>query len=259
MILRRIGSKKRIAHLIYPLFPKHNIYIEPFFGAGGMFFRKPAAKYNILNDLDEDVYTLWRVVQEKPQALYEEISQLIVHDSLLLYWRKNRETDPVKKAARFLFLSNFTFLGAGETLKLDQTSINAKKYILEGINVTNVLLHNCAFSNKDAICFVRGLTRSKLNKAFIYCDPPYVNTNNNYDAPCWDTEKLEDLILALHNAGAPFAISEYNNPIVIDLAARYNLQVTHIKNRRNLTSDRRSDEILLTNYAVPKQISIFHA
>ena len=62
MILTRVGNKKRIASYIYKLFPEHNLYIEPFFGAGGMFFQKPRSKYNIVNDLDSDVYNLFMVI-----------------------------------------------------------------------------------------------------------------------------------------------------------------------------------------------------
>jgi DNA adenine methylase len=50
MILRRLGNKSKIASEIYRHFPPHRTYVEPFFGAGGMFFNKPKAKYNILND-----------------------------------------------------------------------------------------------------------------------------------------------------------------------------------------------------------------
>ena len=53
--MRRLGNKTKIAQDIQKYFPKHNLYVEPFFGAGGMFFNKPKAKYNVLNDLDVDV------------------------------------------------------------------------------------------------------------------------------------------------------------------------------------------------------------
>ena len=49
MILRRLGNKQAIAEKIQTYFPAHKIYIEPFFGAGGMFFNKRKAKYNIVN------------------------------------------------------------------------------------------------------------------------------------------------------------------------------------------------------------------
>lgn len=65
MILRRLGNKKAIATKIIPHFPSHSIYYEPFFGAGGMYFNKPLAKYSILNDLDEDVFNLFQVVKDQ--------------------------------------------------------------------------------------------------------------------------------------------------------------------------------------------------
>ena len=69
MILRRIGNKSKLAKEIQKHFPKHDIYIEPFFGAGGMFFNKPKAKYNFLNDIDADVFNLFQVVSLRKQEL----------------------------------------------------------------------------------------------------------------------------------------------------------------------------------------------
>ena len=69
MILRRLGNKSKLAVKIQQYFPKHKLYIEPFFGAGGMFFHKPKAKYNILNDLDSDVFNLFQVVTLRKNEL----------------------------------------------------------------------------------------------------------------------------------------------------------------------------------------------
>ena len=69
MILRRLGNKQAIAQDIIKYFPEHNCYVEPFFGAGGMFFNKPKANYNILNDLDSDVFNLFKVVVNQKEEL----------------------------------------------------------------------------------------------------------------------------------------------------------------------------------------------
>ena len=50
MILNRLGNKSLIAKKIQTHFPKHDIYMEPFFGAGGMYFNKPKAKFNYINE-----------------------------------------------------------------------------------------------------------------------------------------------------------------------------------------------------------------
>ena len=44
MILRRMGNKKKLSGELQGLIPKNSVYIEPFIGAGGMFFHKPKVK-----------------------------------------------------------------------------------------------------------------------------------------------------------------------------------------------------------------------
>jgi DNA adenine methylase len=117
MILRRLGNKKKIAKEIQKYFPEHKIYIEPFFGAGGMFFNKPKAKYNIVNDLDSDVFNLFQVVMNQKEELEKAFYMMPIHLDLLNYWKQNKETEPIKKALRFLFLSNLTFMGSGSVIK----------------------------------------------------------------------------------------------------------------------------------------------
>ena len=132
--LMRCGNKRRIADKIIPLFPKHDMYIELFFGAGGMFFRKPKAKYNICNDLDDDVFNLFMVLQDEEQRkkLYDYMKFVPHHESVLKYWQKNLETNAIKKAGRFLFISNYT-LYANRTLVID--CVNKKRILLEKINL----------------------------------------------------------------------------------------------------------------------------
>lgn len=61
-MLTRLGNKSRIADRIYQQFPPHKMRIELFFGAGGAFFNMPKAKYNILNDYDDDVTNLYELL-----------------------------------------------------------------------------------------------------------------------------------------------------------------------------------------------------
>lgn len=39
-MLNMVGNKKALADKIIKYFPQHETYIEPFFGAGGIFFNK---------------------------------------------------------------------------------------------------------------------------------------------------------------------------------------------------------------------------
>ena len=94
MILRRLGNKQAIAQDIEKYFPYHRLYIEPFFGAGGMFFNKRKSKYNMLNDLDSDVFNLFQIVSTKKNELEAEFNYMPIHSDLLDYWKKEKETEP---------------------------------------------------------------------------------------------------------------------------------------------------------------------
>ena len=102
MILRRLGNKSQIAKEIQKYFPQHKIYVEPFFGAGGMFFNKPKSRHNIVNDIDSEVFNLYQVVLSQKEDLMELYKITPYHSDLVKHWAKNQEEEPLKKAMRFL-------------------------------------------------------------------------------------------------------------------------------------------------------------
>ena len=55
-LLNYVGSKERIAYDIIQHFPEHKYYIELFFGSGGLFFKKPRAHWNLVNDKDNEIF-----------------------------------------------------------------------------------------------------------------------------------------------------------------------------------------------------------
>lgn len=181
MILNRLGNKKKIAKDVIKYFPAHDMFIDMFFGAGGIFFNKPRVKYNICNDFDDDVFNLYRVVQEQKTELVAAFELMPISESLMKHWRSHLETDPVKKAVRFLMLSNFGYMVKPNTLVLGKS--NAKQNILNRVDQTFERIKFCQFTCSDfrtvlgKIPFKDGTYNDRI---FIYADPPYLNTGNNY-------------------------------------------------------------------------------
>jgi DNA adenine methylase len=91
-------------------------------------------------------------------------------------------------------------------------------------------------------------------KTLIYCDPPYLETNNNY-SESFTKEDSKDLFECLIATGCKFAISEFNNPIILDLAKQHNLEVITIGERQNLKN--RRTEVLIVNYESPALYGLF--
>jgi DNA adenine methylase len=249
MILRRLGNKKKIADKIQAHFPPHKIYIEPFFGAGGMFFNKPKAKYNIVNDLDSDVFNLFQVVMNQKEELEKAFYMMPIHSDLLDYWKEHEETEPIKKALRFLFLSNFTYLGKMGTLCFGGSRVQGKINFILLIESTFNYLFDVQFNNCDFKKFLidQSLREKEPKETLIYCDSPYLSTVDTYsDSDTWTEQDSLDLFDCLEATGCKFAMSEFDHPFILEQAKERGLNVIIIGERQNLKN--RRVEILVTNY-----------
>jgi len=248
MVLTRLGNKRKMKDHLHSHFPTHKMRIELFFGAGGSFFYLPPPKYAILNDLDDDVTNLYRVILDHKDKLINEIKIMPVAESLIKHWQRNHETDPVKKAVRFLLLSNFTYLGKGNTLKIGLG--NEKANLLNYIEPTFLKLQNAKITNRDFRDVIDNISfNDKIitkDEAFVYLDPIYLNTSHYYKVPKWKESDTEDCFKIMANCGIKAAMSEFNTDKIIELAKTYEMRVIPIKIRNNIKNKRQ--EILITNY-----------
>lgn len=246
MILNRLGNKRRMAARILPFIPEHRHWIEPFFGAGGLYFAKPKALRNIVNDRDGEVYNLFCVVQDKHEELAEAWASMPIHEDLWKAWKQQGPTDPVWRAVRFLFQSNFGFLGKPQTLRYNTK--NTKRNLQDNITATREALYDVEFMNCDfRTMFGRiPLSPNERKQAFVYADPPYLNTANNYgEAAKWGEADTRDLVAMLVASGLRFGLSEFDHPVILDLALEHGLHVHDLGERKNLGN--RRTELYVTN------------
>jgi DNA adenine methylase len=59
---RYIGGKHFLAKLIVELIPEHEIYVEPFLGAGHVFSAKERSRTEVLNDANSKIANLFYCV-----------------------------------------------------------------------------------------------------------------------------------------------------------------------------------------------------
>ena len=65
-----LGGKKNQAKDLISIFPKHYKYVEVFCGSGAVYFTKPKAKFNIINDISENLVNLFRVAQSEDEDFF---------------------------------------------------------------------------------------------------------------------------------------------------------------------------------------------
>ena len=73
-VLKYPGSKWRLAEWIVSLMPPHKSYLEPFFGSGAVFFKKPPSRIETINDLDGEIINLFRCIREQPEELMRAVT-----------------------------------------------------------------------------------------------------------------------------------------------------------------------------------------
>lgn len=247
--IKRIGNKARIANKIEPYFAPHTTYIELFFGGGGMFFNKKRAKYNFLNDKDENIYNVFKVLRSDREALYSYIESVPYCSKTFDYIRKNKnDFNDIEKVGNFLLLAAWSFLGKGETLLLGLD--NAKKILLQNVEKTykSIMGDENRFMNYDFRDVLSKVSLEPTNhpQTLIYADPPYLDTMNNYKAGVWTKEDSLDLLKMCAESPCKFAISEFDDDFILENAKELSLNVITIGERKNLGN--RRTEVLITNY-----------
>ena len=54
------GGKQNMLSELLPLIPKHESYIEPFFGGGALFFAKTPSPLEVINDTNQLMINFYR-------------------------------------------------------------------------------------------------------------------------------------------------------------------------------------------------------
>jgi DNA adenine methylase len=151
------------------------------------------------------------------------------------------------KAVRFVFLSNYTLFGKMGTLN---SSVNSNHKSLYLVDLKHIQSHikNTHFFNHDFRDFLRIIAIEECS-TFIYADPPYITTNANYTG--FTEQDSLDLFDSLEAKKCKWAMSEFDNPFILNQAKDRGLNVIIIGERRNINN--RRTEILVTNYKTPNK------
>ncbi len=249
-----MGKKSKLLDTLLPLFPAGiTTFIDMFMGSGAVTFAMAdQVKYIIANDYDNDVYNLFMVLKDRKKELEEAIGLMPVHETLFKHWLKKEETDEVWRAARFLMLSNYSYMGSYRSLRIDANT-NSKAQLMNALKVferaQSVKYTCCDF--REMLPRIAGIQDEK-EKSFIYADPPYLGTDARYiRGNKYKQKDAEDLFDLLVESNIKFGISEFDNPVILAMAERHGLQVTMLGERCNMKN--RRTEIYISNYETSRR------
>lgn len=228
-VLRWHGGKWLLAPWIITHFPAHDVYVEPFGGAGSVLMRKPRSYAEVWNDLDGDVVNLFRVLRS-PDA-----ERLVNHLRLTPFAREGFEEaygvtdDPVEQARR-LIIRSFHGFGSDGHNGARPTGFRANSnrsgttpahdWVNFPDNLASVIgrLQGVVIENRPAM---QVMAAHDGPDTLHYCDPPYVHatrakTHNsarkNYRHELMDEDHAELLAFLLKLKGM-VVLSGYPHPL----------------------------------------------
>ena len=266
IVIPYYGGKYELSKTLVPLIPHHSRYIEVFAGGLSMFFRKSKAKWNVLNDIDNNIVNLYMCVIYKHDELVENLFWIPKSRKLFLDFREeikeNREIeipDP-EQAAKYFYCIRNSFN------KLIHTPFSMNKDMNknwdEEFRYSKIFLGGATIENLDfGTLFDKYYPKED---DFWYLDPPYIIATekgsyymNNFTIE--DHTRLRDRVNGIDKAGGKFMISYDYRPEVKELYKQYNTQVLNMRYTGATKAARSTErkEYIIMNYEPVSQIEIF--
>lgn len=250
------GGKQLMASRIISLFPEHNLYCEPFFGGGAVFFTKQRSNVEVINDKDVRVVNFYRICVSHFDLLKRLIDETPhsrkVHDESAHVLKNPALYSLLKQAWAFWLQTNCSFgscLFSGFAYARKKNSsekklMNKKKSFSiqykERLDCVQIECH-------DAIHVIK--TRDTEN-SFFYCDPPYFNANMGHYGGY--TEKdFEDLLVCLGSIKGKFLLSSYDSDILQKYIKKFKWDCLKLELTLCMSNSGKTKvEVLTSNYKI---------
>lgn len=223
--IRYFGGKNVMGKRIVEYFPditSYKTYIEPFGGSGALFFKKEPSTIEIYNDLEENVYSLFKVLVDKELfAEFKQLCDLTPYSAQLReeYKKdlKSKELSLLDRAYRYFFINRCSINGTGgfssSFLVRRKMSYSTSQYLgaVDKLTEVHQRLSRVIVHKMDAFKIIPKYDKKDV---FFYMDPPYHQStrgNMRYDFDMGDGKQSEfiDMLLGLENARV--LLSGYDN------------------------------------------------
>lgn len=228
-ILPWIGGKRRLAKTILPMFPDHECYCEPFCGAGAIFFLKPPSHSEVINDINSELISLYRVIQHHLEEFIRQFKWSLVSREMYKWLQDTPSqilTD-IQRAARFYYLQKLAFGGkvSGQTFGTSTTSpprLNLLR-IEEDLSAAHLRLARTCIEHLD---WHQCIIKYDRPTTLFYLDPPYWQTEG-YGVP-FPLEEYQAMAVLLRSIKGKAILSINDHPDIRSIFAGFNTEVVEL-------------------------------
>lgn len=265
------GAKGRLAGQIVDLMPRHRVYVEPFAGSAAVLFAKPAAPVEVINDLDRNVTTFFRVLRDDADALIQALRFTpYARDEFAAADLAEEGLTDLERARRFFVRTTQGHNAAGSGgragwsngIRTKHTDATATRNLVERLGQVAERLRTVVVDNRDAAEVVAA---HDAPDAVFYLDPPYLSGTRQCDRDYAHEAGSDDfhrgLAAALHGVQGTVLLSGYPSALYDELYGDWDrIEVAVHRaatNSRGRTDVPRGIEVVWSNRPLSRQVSLF--
>lgn len=229
----------------------HQVYAEAFVGMGGVFFRRRRApRLEVINDLNREVATLFRILQRHYVQFMEMMKFQL---STRAEFERLVDTDPatltdLERAARFLYLQRLAFGGhtRGQSFGVSVSTparFNITKLgpLLEDVHsrLAGVII--------ECLNFDELISRYDTADTLFYLDPPYWGGEDDYGKDQFAREDFRRLADQLADIGGHFILSINDVSEIREIFKEFRFDEAQLNYSIAKADGTKAQELIITN------------
>ncbi|MCZ3210686.1 DNA adenine methylase [Acinetobacter baumannii] len=248
-----LGGKSKLAKTIIEMLPEHKTYVEVFGGAGWVLFKKTPSSLEVINDINNDLVNLYRVLKFHFDAFLSEFEMLLISRAQFDDFKRDQSglTD-IQRAVKFYYLVRSAFGcqldGSFSYSKGKPSGLKLGDRLREHLVSIHERLQKVVIENQS---YGQVIDRLDRPDTLFYLDPPYWDCENMYGKGIWSKEDFYTLKDRLDKIKGKFILSLNDVPEVRELFKDY--QMTHRKinwsvNTKAAHEEHNGNELIIYNF-----------
>jgi len=250
--LAYMGGKSLLSHKIVSRIPKHNCYCEVFAGAAWILFRKDESDVEIINDINTDLVTLYRVVKLHLEEFIRYLKWILVaREEFERFKLENPETlTDIQRAVRFYYLLKLGYAARIKSPSFSVATTSKPRLNLlrveEELSAVHLRLSQVYIENK---CYAEFIMKYDKPDTFFYLDPPYYGCEDYYGAGIFSRTDFTSLAEMLRSINGKFLLSINDAAEIRQLFKGYVIETVDTSySSAGANKKKRVTELLVRNY-----------
>lgn len=192
------GGKRSLVKELLRRCPPHRVYIEPFFGAGHLFWAKDPAEVEVINDIDPQLMAFYKEFATKRRFDCDMTPSRDRWDRI----KARRQSGDVVPACDFLFQTKYAFR-CNKSYSPTEAEMCAKSDNPKHCQVREVAAKFPDYKTRlSGVTMMNTDWRKVVDKfdckdGFLFVDPPYYETDCPYHSCEINPQKMSDFLAKL--------------------------------------------------------------